>query len=181
MHQKNTMKLSDLPLAEKGVENFKVGQREQHYDSNKAKTYIFVIILLAAIIIISHGTVAPTSSAVISGGMFFRFLPHRGSRGTAAGNSIPGIVRVVDVECGIIGTHSVAENKIVKDRAAAKFSKGVKGVDVSRSEAGRARAIEHLCPEGDPLSKILKILGSKKRLFWTPEIRGVDPFSGFFG
>ena len=49
------MKLSDLPLAEKGVENFKVGQREQHYDSNKAKAYIFVIILMAAIIIISHG------------------------------------------------------------------------------------------------------------------------------
>ena len=42
------MKLSDLPLAEKGVENFKVGQREQHYDSNKAKTCIFLIILLAA-------------------------------------------------------------------------------------------------------------------------------------
>ena len=88
---------------------------------------------------------------------------------------------VVDVECGIIGIHSVAENKIVKDRPAAKFSKGVKGVDVSRSEAGRARAIEHLCPEGDPLSKFLKILGSKKRLFWTSEIRGVDPFSVFFG
>ena len=87
----------------------------------------------------------------------------------------------MDFECGIIGIHSVAENKIVHDRAAAKFYKGVKGVVVSRSEAGRARAIEHLCPEGDPLSKILKILGSKKRLFWTPEIRGGDPFSGFFG
>jgi hypothetical protein len=36
-------------LAEKGVENFKVGQREQHYDSNKAKTFT---LLLAAIIII---------------------------------------------------------------------------------------------------------------------------------
>ena len=73
------MKLSDLPLAEKGVENFKVGQREQHYDSNKAKTYIFLIILLAAsmIIIISHGTVAPTSSAVIStlAECFFVFCP----------------------------------------------------------------------------------------------------------
>jgi hypothetical protein len=75
MHQKNTMKLSVFPFAEKGVGNFKAGQREQHYDSNKAKTYIFLIILLAATIIISHGTVAPTSSAVISGGMFFRFCP----------------------------------------------------------------------------------------------------------
>jgi len=74
MHQKNTMKLSDLPLAEKGVENFKVGQREQHYDSNKAKTYIFLITLLAAMIIISHGTVAPTAAAVFSGGMFFSLL-----------------------------------------------------------------------------------------------------------
>jgi hypothetical protein len=79
-------------------------------------------------------------------------------RGTAAGNSIV---------------------RVVKDRAAAKFSKGVKGVDVSRSEAGRARAIEHLCPDGDPLSKFVKILDSKKRLFWTPEIRGIDPFSVF--
>jgi len=91
-------------------------------------------------------------------------------------------VCVVDVECGIFGIHSdsVAIGN-VNDRAAAKFSKGVKGVVVSRSEAGRARAIEHLYPEGDPLSKFLKILGSKKRLFWTPEIRGVDPFSGFIG
>jgi hypothetical protein len=93
------------------------------------------------------GTVAPTSSAVISGGMFFRcFCPNcRGS--------------VVDFECGIIGIpgiHSVAENKIVHDRAAAKFYKGVKGVVVSRSEAGRARAIEHLCLEGDPLSNFFK-------------------------
>ena len=83
------MKLSDLPLAEKGVENFKVGQREQHYDSNKAKTYIFVIILLAAIIIISHGTVAPTSSALISGGMFFRFLPHIGGVEVQQQQAIP--------------------------------------------------------------------------------------------
>ena len=56
---------------------------------------------------------------------------------------------------GIIESHSVAaENKIFNDGAAAKFSRGV---DVS------------------------KILGSKKRLFLTPEMRGVDPFSVFFG
>ena len=154
MHQKNTMKLSDFPFAEVGVENFKFGQRERHYDSSKSKTFTLLIILLAAIIVISHGTVAPTSSAVFPpGGMVSRAWPHTGmsDRGTAAGNSIE---RVVEVECGIIGIHSVAENKIVKDRAAAKFSKGVKGVDVSRSEAGRASAIEHFCPEGDPLSKI---------------------------
>jgi hypothetical protein len=85
--------------------------------------------------------------------MFFLFLPHRGSRGTAAGNSI---VSVVEVEGSIMRIHSVAENKFVHDRAAAKFSKGVKGVVVSRPEAGRARAIEHLCLEGDPLSNFLK-------------------------
>jgi len=71
MHQKNTMKLSDFPFAEVGVENFKFGQRERHYDSSKSKTFTLLIILLAAIIVISHGTVAPTSSAVISGGMIF--------------------------------------------------------------------------------------------------------------
>ena len=64
---------------------------------------------------------------------------------------------VVDFESGIIGIHSVAENKKnFHDRAAAKFYKGVKGVVVSRSEAGRARAIEHVCLEGDPLSNFLK-------------------------
>ena len=108
MHQKNTMKLSDFPFAEVGVENFKFGQRERHYDSSKTKTYTLLIILLAAIIIISHGTVAPTSSAVFSGGMFFRFWPHMSNRGTTAGNSI---VRVVDVECGIIGTKAVPYGK----------------------------------------------------------------------
>ena len=103
------MKLSDFPFAEVEVENFKFGQRERHYDSSKTKTFTLLIILLAAIIIITPGTVAPTSSAtVFSGGMVFRVWPHTGmsNRGTAAaGNSI---VRVVDVECGIIvGTHSL--------------------------------------------------------------------------
>jgi len=77
MHQKNTMKLSDFTFAEVGVENFKFGQRERHYDSSKSKTFTLLIILLAAIIVISHGTVAPTSSAVIStlAECFFVFCP----------------------------------------------------------------------------------------------------------
>jgi hypothetical protein len=148
MHQKNTMKLYDFPFAEVGVENFKFGQRERHYDSSKTKTFTLLIIVLAALIVRSHGTVAPTSSAVFPGGMVFRVWPHTGmsNRGTAAGNSI---VSVVDFEWGIIGILGftpLQRTKLSMTEQQRNFTRGPRG----SLSAGRARENEHLCLEGGP-------------------------------